>query len=380
MSIRWLGTKTIQLDTVKLPTGFAKRKKEPHVKELARSIERGGVISLPVVRAKPRELVAGGDRLAALMLLNVTRHEVRLVEGTDAELRILTLEENVRRRRNDNYDAMTAELVELTGEQIEERRAEEPELPVNVTGNSEEPPRKAGRPKTAKGEAREIVAAATCRTPEAVRQAEKRAKAEGREEAIEPHAPMPPPVDTFDLELAESVVRDLFPNVRVVQETLREAGKKVDAALRLLTMNLKDGPALSQAAYSRTWQAVHDAADAIRRATPESVCPWCKCQLNRVDMCGGCACGFVSSMQLEGIAPELLERGAAAKVPDGRGGFKLLMPPPSRSLVKTAKAARELRIENEAGEDITPPDEGPIHRGDIGELDDRAEDAEELLF
>jgi ParB-like chromosome segregation protein Spo0J len=120
MSIKWAGTKVIQLDTVKLPVGFAKRKKEPHVKELARSIERGGVISLPVVRAKPRELVAGGDRFAALMLLGITRHEVRLVEGTDQELRILTLEENVRRRRNDDYNALTRELVELTGEQIPE--------------------------------------------------------------------------------------------------------------------------------------------------------------------------------------------------------------------------------------------------------------------
>jgi ParB-like chromosome segregation protein Spo0J len=347
-----------------VPTGFAKRKKEPHVKELARSIERGGVISLPVVRAKPRDLVAGGDRLAALMLLGITRHEVRLVEGTDQELRILTLEENVRRRRSDNYDAMTAELVELTGEQIEERRADEQEeLPANLATNSEsEPTRGRGRPKTAKGEAREQVAAATGRTPEAVRQAEKRAKAEEKA-AEEPAAgvPMPAPVDTFDLELAESVVRDLFPNVRVVQETLREAGKKVDASLRLITLNLKNGPALSMAAFSRTWQAVHDAADAIRRATPESVCPWCKCQLHRVEICGACVCGFVSGMALEGIAPELLERGSSAKVPDGRGGFESATGPKGGAPKnKPAKAPRKLRIENEAGQELTPIEEEPI--------------------
>ncbi len=374
MSIKWLGTKTIQLDTVKLPTGFAKRKKEPHVKELARSIERGGVISLPVVRAKPRELVAGGDRLAALMLLGFTRHEVRLVEGADAELRILTLEENVRRRRNDDYNAMTRELVELTGEQIEEKRAEEPaELPVSVTGNSEEPepPRKVGRPKSAKGEAREIVAAATGRTPEAVRQAEKRAKAEdkAKEEAPAPSAPMPPPVDTFDLELAEPVVRDWFASVRAVQETLREAGRKVDSALRAITANLKGGDNIQQAAHVRTWQAAHEAADAIRRATPDSVCPWCKCQLNRVATCTGCSStGFVSMDSLDQIAPELMERGADAKVPNGRGGFELLSGAKGKpEKAKPAKGARKLRFETETGEDITPPEE-------------ESQDAEELLF
>jgi ParB-like chromosome segregation protein Spo0J len=362
--MKWVGSKVIQLDTVKLPAGFAKRKKEPHVKELAKSIQRGGVISLPVVRAKPRDLVAGGDRLAALMLLGITRHEVRLVEGTDQELRILTLEENVRRRRSDNYDAMTAELVELTGEQIEERRAEEPEeLPANLTGNEEPEPRKAGRPKSAKGEARELVAAATGRTPEAVRQAEKRAKAEEKA-SEEPAAgvPMPAPVDTFDVELAESVMRDLFPNVRVVQETLREAGKKVDASLRLITLNLKNGPALSMAAFSRTWQAVHDAADAIRRATPESVCPWCKCQLHRFAACNGCGgTGFVSGGALEGIAPELLERGPEAKVPTGFGGFESATGPKGGAPKnKPAKGARKLRFENESGQELTPIEEEPI--------------------
>lgn len=370
--MKWLGSKVIQLDTVKLPAGFAKRKKEPHVKELAKSIQRGGVISLPVVRAKPRDLVAGGDRLAALMLLGITRHEVRLVEGTDQELRILTLEENVRRRRSDNYDAMTAELVELTGEQIEERRAEEPEeLPANLTGNEEPEPRKAGRPKSAKGEARELVAAATGRTPEAVRQAEKRAKAEekAKDDAPAPHAPMPPPVDTFDVELADSVVKDRFASVRAVQGALLEAGRKVGAALRLISSSLEGGDAIQKAAYTRTWRTVHDAADAIRRATPEAICPWCKCQLHRVDGCGGCGgTGFVSGPALEGISHELLERGLRAKVPDGKGGFEAATGPKGgddlprlagiRSKAeKPTKAKGKLRFEDENAADITPTEE-----------------------
>lgn len=361
--MRYLGNKVVQLDTVKLPTGFAKRKKEPHVVELAASIKRGGLTNLPTVRVLKgvRYLGSGGDRFAALMLNKVTKHEVRLFEATDEEFRIHVLEENLRRRRNDDYDAMTRELVELTGEQIEERRAEEPaELPATVTGNSDEaePPRKVGRPKSAKGEAREIVAAATGRTPEAVRQAEKRAKAEdkAKEEAPGPSAPMPPPVDTFDLELAEPVVRDWFASVRAVQETLRDAGRKVDGALRAITANLKNGDSIQQAAHVRTWQAVHEAADAIRRATPDSVCPWCKCQLNRVATCTGCSStGFVSMDSIDQIAPELMERGADAKVPNGSGGFELLSGAKGKpEKAKPAKGARKLRVENEFGEDITP--------------------------
>jgi ParB-like chromosome segregation protein Spo0J len=344
--MKWLGAKVIQLDTVKLPAGFAKRKKEPHVKELARSIEASGVIALPVVRAKPRELVAGGDRLAALMLLGIARHEVRLVEGTDAELEAVTLEENLCRRRGDDYDAMTARLVEITTGKVEAE-----ELPASLADNSGEEPRKPGRPKTAKGIAREEVAKATGRTPEAVRQAEKRAKTEEADAPLD--VPMPAPVDTFDLDLPDQVVNDWFPRVRVAQEVLRDADRKIAGVLRRLTSDLKNGSDIVVAAYSRTYQAVHDAADAIRRAMPESVCPWCKAQLYLTPSCSGCGeTGFVSLSTLEGISPELLERGARAKVPDGKGGFKGLGGPPPAVARKPAKGARKVRIEDEEGNEL----------------------------
>lgn len=391
--MRWLGSKLIQLDTVKLPAGFAKRKKEPHVKELARSIEANGVIALPVVRAKPRELVAGGDRFAALQLLGITRHEVRLVEGTDEEMEILMLEENLLRRRGDDYDAMTRRLVELTTGKIAVGAspagsvpfAPDVELQAELATNAT--PRPVGRPKTAKGLAREEVAKATGRTPEAVRQAEKRARQEAQAtDAPGPDAHMPPPVDTFDLELADAVVNDWFPRVRVVQEVLRDVERKLDSAQRRLSADLKNGANIQAAAYSRTYQAVHDAAFAIRQAMPESVCPWCKAQLHLTPSCSGCnETGFVSKATLEGISPELLERGAYANVPDGRGGFKSIWPTPGGKGQKVtatilsdahadylvdrhlARAAKEkaprskprMRIEDEHGNELVPPPEPP---------------------
>ncbi len=360
--MKWCGTKVIQLDTVKLPAGFAKRKKETHVRDLANSIEASGMIALPVVRAKPRELVAGGDRFAALQLLGITRHEVRLVEGTDDELEVLTIEENLTRRRGDDYDAMTARLVELTTGKVEALAdmrvaalAAADQLQAEMTSNPEPRP---GRPKTAKGIAREEVAKATGRTPEAVRQSEKRARAEEAEEAPGPVVPMPAPVDTFDLDLPDQVVNDWFPRVRVAQEVLRDADRKIAGVLRRLTSDLKNGSDIVLVAYSRTYQSVHDAADAIRRAMPESVCPWCKAQLYLTPSCSGCGeTGFVSLSTLEGISPELLERGARAKVPDGKGGFKGLGGPAPKVERKPAKGARKLRIEDEAGNELVPEEE-----------------------
>ncbi len=357
--MKWLGTKVIKLDTIDVGSGFAKRKKELHVKELARSIEASGVIALPVVRSKPRELVAGGDRLAALMLLGITRHEVRMVEGTDAELEAITLEENLLRRRGDDYDAMTRRLVELTTGKVEELGDMRLAALAAADASAEEP-KKPGRPKTAKGLAREEVAKATGRTPEAIRQAEKRARHEEAAESDEPGpvVPMPAPVDTFDLELAEAVVNDWFPRVRVAQEVLRDADRKIAGVLRRLTMDLRQGSDIVTTAYSRTYQAVHDAADAIRRAIPESVCPWCKAQTYLTPSCSGCGeTGFVSLSTLEGISPELLERGARAKVTDGKGGFKGLGGPAPKVERKPAKGARKLRIEDESGNELVPEEE-----------------------
>lgn len=310
MSARWLGTTKIKLDTIILPGGFAKRKKEPHVKLLAASIERGGVINLPVVEEKTRALVAGGDRLAALMLLQVRQHEVRLVSGTPAELEEITLEENLRRRRGDDYDAMTKRLVELAEAQ-HEIAAKTAEIEPTV-----------GRPITPRGEARREIAEKLGKTPNAVRKAEQRARE--KEEAAEDEAKPPevllaekPPVTTYgvplNLKFAQVIV--------TVQELVDRADGHLRAAQRCLT-ELRAQGSHGGPIYARTHIEVHRAADVLRRERPDSICPCCKLLQPACWTCTFCGgLGVVNNDKLGACAPELLISMPKAVVLDGKGKF-----------------------------------------------------------
>jgi len=332
MSAKWLGVKKVRLDSIVLPGGFAKRKKEDHVRDLADSIKRGGVISLPVIEAGSRKLVAGGDRLAALQLLKVAQHEVRLVEGTAEELEVITIEENLWRRRTDDYDGLTKRLIDLVAKndanaQTQLYRAKHrfkgegasAELPDRLTGNSESPG--PGRPKTERGAAREEVAAKLGKTPEAIRQAEKRARQkerEAEEEKIpeEVRLSEKPPVTTFGVPLSVDDARAIQ-GVQVVIGAVDEALRR---AQRYLS-SLKDMP-IGAALYRRMQSTVHEAVDIVRRERPEAVCPVCKripARLTGCAFCGGV--GVVSNDKLAACAPELLLAGDKAVVPDGRGGF-----------------------------------------------------------
>lgn len=358
--IRWLGTKKIKLATIVLPGGFAKRKKEQHVRDLAASIERGGVISLPVVQDKPRKLVAGGDRLAALMLNKVTAHEVRIVRGTAQELEELMLEENLLRRRGDDYAAMTKRLVELRTGDIEaadraevvaeahEAEADVPwnvltGLPVGETANEEPAP--VGRPKTAKGKAREQIAKETGRTPEAIRQAEKRAAAKERE-AAEPEAP-PAPVSTVETYGLPLVTNDEAVHLRMVRDALA----KVDSLLRRAQASLVDeveGNTIGGVISSPIRAALHQLAADVRAAIPVAACPYCKRLEARTANCGACKrTGFVGAETMLGLADELRLGGENAMVSGPRG----LMPyAGGTAKAKPPTGHRKLRIETADGQ------------------------------
>lgn len=360
MSAKWLGVKKVKLDTIVLPGGFAKRKKEQHVLELAASIRHSGVISLPVVDSKTRKLVAGGDRLAALMTLKVAQHEVRMVTGTPDELEAITLEENVRRRRGDDYDGMIKRLIQLAvigGH----------ELPAKVASKPapEPEPAKVGRPKTERGTAREEVAAKLGKTPEAIRQADKRAR-RAEQEAEEEKIPVEvrlaekPPITTFgvvlDVEFAKAIV--------AAQEQIDLADSYIRRAQGALT-TLKGQGSLGGPLHHRMQAEVHQAAVAVRRERPDSVCPCCKlipALKFTCTFCGGI--GVVSVDKLANVAPELLLSGEKAVVVDGKGGFfsyarESAKPESAQKKSTAAKGARKLRIEDEHGNDLHPPDDVP---------------------
>jgi ParB-like chromosome segregation protein Spo0J len=202
MAIEWKDNRVVKLDTINVPSGFKKRMKEDHVKELAVSIEREGLANLPVIDDE-RNLIQGGDRLAALMILGRTKHEVRVATGTKDELRRLLLVENLYRRRGDDYDAMIRELAEIEERKALEEAVEAEKLAMaaekEAAASGDGKPakkRKKGRPESAKGVARKRVAKELGTTPEAVRQAQKRGKAKEKAEE-HPPGPPPPPVETW---------------------------------------------------------------------------------------------------------------------------------------------------------------------------------------
>lgn len=329
-----LGTVTVKLDTIDVEPGFKARLKEKHVRELADSIKESGLLEPIMVRekqgGKKRHIVIGRDRLAALMLLDVKQHEVQLVQGTDLEIETATLEENLVRRRGDDYDAMIARLVDIRAQQIqleqEAREAEEIEAAAKnadkAAGKKKEPA-KAGRKKSTKASATEAVAKAINKTPEAVRQAAKR-DAAAKKEAAAPVKTAADKLETWGLDLTAEDQRE-FAAVVDVQEAMVEAMTEVKRAQKRLAAfeGLKSVP--KAMAFSRTSPSFASTTEALKAAFPTAVCPYCALDRQRRLGCNGCGgSGYVGPVQLANIAPELKKRGRSKMVPDGRGGFELL--------------------------------------------------------
>lgn len=375
------GTRKVKLDSIVVPKGFRERKKAAHIPSRMESIKRHGLINLIVIQDRTRKLLAGGDRLTALLGLKVKRHEVRIFQGTEEEFEALQLAENIERRHNDDIDALTKRYVELTTGEIEKAEEEaaaarcetcggkcegpcrympapdHDELPP-VEPESEEP-RSVGRPKTSKGKAREAVAAATGKTPEAIRQAEKRATA--KEKAAEQaQAPAPavdhdaPPLETYGLPLLSD---DDAYQVVVAQGELNKLESALGKALEGIARRLGDGT-LAQAICNVVTAPLYQLLNDVRAAYPRAVCPSCKRRPARLAKCPVCAgTGFVGVTAWLGAADELRLGGDKAMVSDGKGGFV----PYAREVAKgeeqpkaskPAKGARRLRITDENGQEI----------------------------
>lgn len=136
--MRWLsGTKTVRASSLKLPLGYdlVNRVNQPHVIELAKSIrENGGKPAhLPVVHVPTWELVAGGDRFAALCLNGLRLRtpspdtdgliEVRAFEGTAEDVERLRRHENIHRRQDrDKWlrEQVEAEAAALAGARVKD--------------------------------------------------------------------------------------------------------------------------------------------------------------------------------------------------------------------------------------------------------------------
>jgi hypothetical protein len=178
-----LNFRRVDIKSLKLPGDIKARMKAPHVIELAASIEKfgGEPVEPPVVQDKTRVLIAGRDRIAALMLNKVPRVWVRIVEGEPEELKGLEIDENLRRRQ-DSRKELLARAMKLA---IVEQQLKDGDVLKS-------------RPVVRA--AREAVAKKAGIKPESVRKSVQRSKAK---EA--PPKPEKPPIDTFGLELSKGL-------------------------------------------------------------------------------------------------------------------------------------------------------------------------------
>lgn len=256
----------------------------------------------PTVRKDTMELVAGRRRLAGLLNDSVKRTWVHLVDGTPAELRRLTASENLHRGHRDDLAQLRAAYVEETAAEVEQ----EWEF-------ADKGPRKPGRPKTAKGEARERAARELGTTPEALRKVEERAVAKVQPPkgaaGGEPAAPPAPPIEMHDIVASA----DWQLSVAFLVHYLTGA----DQALRKLqgeSVAASQWPAVRQAAKL----ALQEAAARVRALQPHCACVFCRDAdgtAGRRAKCSACGdLGYLTAEQAQRIPPEQLLAGAAPVV------------------------------------------------------------------
>jgi hypothetical protein len=329
---------TMEISALDLPGDIAKRRRAPHVRELAASIRANGLAHLPIISGD-NKMVVGRDRVAALMELGATSVEVRRAIGTPDELKALELTENIH-RRHDDIDKMRAEYVEVMARVIEQQR----QLDAGK-------PQKPGRPKSPRGEAMDTLAAASGVTSAAIRQSLSRAKADEEPEEPEPTGPLPSPVETWDVEVGH--LAQEFAALRIVQAAFDEAKRHLRAA-RMAIGALADGSEIAKSLYSVIYAGVDNSRFEVESRRPAALCPYCKGLLHLRALCTGCSTvGYVGEGALAGIDDTLKLRGDKAMVFAGVRGivaYRIASLPTAHP--RPAPTAKKLDIQDAEGQTI----------------------------
>jgi len=186
--VNWLPARIVELSELTLPSDWRDRLANARSKEFSAVLKNtSGPIHLPVVEASTGEIVAGVDRIAALVNGGEKRFECRIWTGSPAEKRMLRASENLHRRRDDDGKWLAEYLEAVKSSRLEQREAQ----------LSAERPKKRGRPKSEGSGAREEAAATLGVDPEMLRSRERRAAAkeakESEDKADVAPAPSPKP-------------------------------------------------------------------------------------------------------------------------------------------------------------------------------------------
>lgn len=340
---------TIKIARLVLPGDMVQRQSADDVRELAGSLALRGMLHPVVVRRGTNELVCGRNRVAAAMRLSWDEVPCTFVEGDLFDVKEMEISENLHRRQEDRAALMAAyakAIAERTaahgaqGQDEETAGIKGDTCPSKLTSETIEPdnselgpddgpklrdelgpddgpkipPRKRGRPKTAKGIAREEVARAAGVSPKRVKNAEFEVKRREREAAALP-APKPRVLRTLGLEVPDWV-EDRAAQVHALLTEIDNRARADQAALK----KLHEAGCLTRARYQRLKESLQGHACGARRSRPACVCPDCKLlpgRLDRCEFCGGL--GWASEEQVELVAPESMREGADAGVfVDGR--------------------------------------------------------------
>jgi hypothetical protein len=335
--MRWEGYRSVAVRKLDLPGDIPARMKLPHVIELAASIKKLGAdpIHAPSIDGATNKLLAGRDRMAALLLNNAKAVWCHVAgEVSEQDALDLEVDENLHRRQDNRDDLIARRVAKVAGQ-----------LPDEMSNNGP------GRKKTRETRAREQVAQELGTTPEAVRAATKRA-AEPDEEPAGP-VELAPPVETWGVPV-EHLAQE-FASVRIAQEAMRAADRSLQQAQRVLS-GMEDSGGIAAQLGVVVYNSVHQAAALLRSRIPTALCPYCKGLANRRARCTGCGgLGYVSKDALLGVADELKQGGALACVPDGKGGFVLVSA--QRSNGAKPDPVKKLQLQDADGNPIEVPGE-----------------------
>jgi len=307
-----LGFRTLKIEQLCLTGDFRARLDNPRIFERARSIERVGILSEPMVRQVDHRVIYGHDRIAAAIRCGFTEVLCKLVECSDEELYEIELTENAHRRHD--VEAQREGLLKVLGLYEEQIEVNPHAAPLT------DPTR--GRSKTARGLARVRVANESGIKPESVRMAEFRAKRAAEKaktlksrqdkRVVEREAKNP----TITINLIGMEVEDEFTEqVERIGKLLGEADsamRRAQGALGNISSEKLPYPA---ARLQRLLDDVHAAASAVRVAKPVALCPYCKGLPKLQDECAACLqSGWVSLAQSGAVPKDLWTEGAGALV------------------------------------------------------------------
>lgn len=296
-----LGTKTISLEKLHLPGDFKDAMQDEETAKIEASYDMvGGHFNDPIVRKRDDgnyELIAGRKRIAAHLNREAKKVEVKVMEGTDDEAKLIEYLENACRKHDRDLQAdLYIRIVDLMEGEVIQERALEPEP------TDKRPP---GRPKTARGVARERAAEAIGVKPETVRKAEARHQAK-LERDYEHEAP--PRIETLGIPLEEPFLLEAAELKRIVGAF---TGRLVVAMGELNIIDKAPSPLdFPPGVLQKARELGRELRVLIGRYSPVSLCPFCKGVPDLQEDCTACrGMGWVGKMDQENIPKELLIPG-----------------------------------------------------------------------